>query len=143
MVHADCLEWLSRVPADSIHAVVTDPPYGHREYEISELERLHNGNRGGIWRIPPSFDGNVRAPLPRFTALDGRDREAMGSFFTEWSRLLMRALRPGAHVFVASNAFIIPILLKAMTDGGLEFRTQIIRAVKTLRGGDRPRVRTH
>lgn len=139
VVHADCLEWLSRVPESSIHAVVTDPPYGHREYQAEELERLHNGNKGGIWRIPPSFDGNVRAPLPRFTALDDKERAEMVAFFTEWSRLLLRALRPGAHVFVASNAFIVPLLLRAMMDGGLEFRTQIIREVRTLRGGDRPK----
>lgn len=139
VIHADCLDWLARVPENSIHAVVTDPPYGHREYESHELERLANGNKGGIWRIPPSFDGSVRAPLPRFTALDEKDRERMVEFFTTWSRLLLRALRPGAHVFVASNSFIVPLLLRAMMDGGLEFRTQIIREVRTLRGGDRPK----
>lgn len=139
IIHADCIDWLQRIPENSIHAVVTDPPYGHREYEAHELERLQNGNKGGIWRIPPSFDGSTRAPLPRFTALDDRDRKRMVEFFTEWSRLLLRALRPGAHVFVASNAFIVPLLLRAMMEGGLEFRTQIIREVRTLRGGDRPK----
>jgi site-specific DNA-methyltransferase (adenine-specific) len=28
ILHADCFEWLSRIPENSIHAVVTDPPYG-------------------------------------------------------------------------------------------------------------------
>jgi predicted methyltransferase len=27
IVHADCFEWLSRIPENSIHAIVTDPPY--------------------------------------------------------------------------------------------------------------------
>lgn len=138
LVHADCLEWLARVPQDSIHAILTDPPYGIREYESHELEKLSAG-RGGIWRIPPSFDGNVRAPLPRFTALDERDREKMALFFREWARLCLRALRPGAHVFVASNAYIVPLLLKSLIEGGLEFRGQMIRLVRTLRGGDRPK----
>lgn len=139
MVKADCLEWLSRVPENSLHAIVTDPPYGHREYQSKELEKLHNGNKGGIWRIPPSFDGSVRAPLPRFTALDDKDRREMVDFFTHWSQLCLRALRPGAHLFVASNAFIVPLMLRALVDGGLQFRTQIIRQVRTLRGGDRPK----
>ena len=138
LVHADCLEWLGRVPENSIHAILTDPPYGVREYESHELEKRSAG-RGGIWRIPPSFDGNVRAPLPRFTALDERDRERMALFFREWARLCCRALRPGAHVFVASNAYIVPLLLKSLIDGGLEFRGQLIRLVRTLRGGDRPK----
>ena len=28
VLHADCLEWLSRIPENSLHAIVTDPPYG-------------------------------------------------------------------------------------------------------------------
>lgn len=28
VIHADCFEWLSEVPGDSIHAIVTDPPLG-------------------------------------------------------------------------------------------------------------------
>jgi site-specific DNA-methyltransferase (adenine-specific) len=31
IVHADCFEWLSRIPENSIHAIVTDPPYGVKE----------------------------------------------------------------------------------------------------------------
>ena len=138
LVHADCLEWLGRIPANSVHAILTDPPYGVREYESCELAKRSAG-RGGVWRIPPSFDGNMRAPLPRFTALDERDRERMALFFREWARLCCRALRPGAHVFVASNAFIVPLLLKSLIEGGLEFRGQLIRLVRTLRGGDRPK----
>jgi site-specific DNA-methyltransferase (adenine-specific) len=52
---------------------VTDPPYGVKEYDFDQLEKRQNGN-GGIWRIPPSFDGCVRAPLPRFTALNDSER---------------------------------------------------------------------
>lgn len=81
----------------------------------------------------------MRAPLPRFTALDERDREKIALFFREWSRLCLRALRPGAHVFIASNAYIVPLLLKSVIEGGLEFRGQIIRLVRTLRGGDKPK----
>lgn len=137
-IRADCVEWLRLVPENSFHAVVTDPPYGVKEYEVDQLAKRANG-RGGIWRIPPSFDGHVRAPLPRFTALDDDERQAMRAFFEEWSRLTLRALRPGGHVFVATNAFIAQLLYDAIVAGGLEFRGQIIRLVRTLRGGDRPK----
>lgn len=138
IVHADCLEWLSRLPENSLHAVVTDPPYGVREYDEHELEKRASG-RGGIWRLPPSFDGSVRAPLPRFTALDAKDRKRLALFFTEWSRLTVRALRPGGHVLIATNAFIAALLYGSVVEGGLEFRGQLIRQVRTLRGGDRPK----
>jgi site-specific DNA-methyltransferase (adenine-specific) len=51
----------------------------------------------------------------------------------------MRALRPGAHVFVASNAFLSQFVFTALVEGGLEFRGEVIRLVRTLRGGDRPK----
>lgn len=138
IVHADCLEWLSRIPENSVHGIVTDPPYGVKEYDLDQLEKRAAGS-GGIWRIPPSFDGHTRAPLPRFTALDADERERMRRFFMDWARLTLRALRPGAHVFIATNAFIAQLLYAALVDGGLEFRGQVIRLVRTLRGGDRPK----
>ncbi len=138
IIHADCFEWLSRIPANSLHGIVTDPPYGVREYDERELAKRSRG-KGGVWRIPPSFDGHKRAPLPRFTALNDRDRTRLSVFFADWARLVTHALRPGGHVLIATNAYIAASLYTALIQGGLEFRGQIIRVVRTLRGGDRPK----
>ena len=64
LFHADCFDWLEEREDQSIHAVVTDPPYGLYEYSPEQQTKLRNG-KGGVWRIPPSFDGHVRSPLPR------------------------------------------------------------------------------
>lgn len=138
VVHADCIEWLSAIPANSLHAIITDPPYGVKEYESEQIEKRASGS-GGIWRIPPSFDGNTRAPLPRFTALNAHERAVLQRFFTDWARLALRALRPGGHVLLASNAYLSQLVFDALVDGGLEFRGELIRLVRTLRGGDRPK----
>jgi site-specific DNA-methyltransferase (adenine-specific) len=138
ILHADCFEWLSRIPEESLHAIVTDPPYGVKEYDPDQLEKRANGN-GGIWRIPPSFDGHKRSPLPRFTALNHKDRNRIRRYFAKWAELVLQALRPGGHIFVASNAFLSQMVFTAIADSGFEFRGQIIRFVKTLRGGDRPK----
>ncbi len=137
-IHADCFEWLSRIPAGSLHAIVTDPPYGVKEYNFEQIEKRANGN-GGIWRIPPSFDGSNRAPLPRFTALTEKERQELFRFFVEWSKVAVHALRPGGHVFIASNAFLSQLIFSALIAGGLEFRSELIRLVRTFRGGDRPK----
>lgn len=138
VVHADCFEWLGRMPESSLHAIVTDPPYGVKEYDFDQIEKRANGN-GGIWRIPPSFDGHNRAPLPRFTALNGKERRQIQQFFTEWAKCAVHALRPGAHVFIATNAFLSQLVFSALIEGGLEFRGELIRLVRTFRGGDRPK----
>lgn len=138
IIQADCFEWLERVPENSIHAVVTDPPYGVKEYEAEQLEKRSNG-KGGIWRIPPSFDGHQRAPLPRFTALTPKERDIMHEFFLEWAQKILLALRPGGHVFIASTPYLSQLVFSALVEGGLEFRGELIRLVRTLRGGDRPK----
>lgn len=138
IVNADSMEWLAKIPENSLHAIVTDPPYGIKEYDADQLHKRANG-RGGVWRIPPSFDGHTRSPLPRFTALDATERLRIFEFFREWSALTLNALRPGGHVIIATNAFICQLLYDALVDGGLEFRGQVIRLVRTLRGGDRPK----
>lgn len=136
--HADCLEWLSNAPESSIHAVVTDPPYGVKEYEVDQLEKMRTG-KGGIWRIPPSFDGNVRSPLPRFTALNAKERQQLREFFVTWGTLVNKVLLPGGTLMIASNAFLSQLVFEALIDSGLDFRGEIIRLVRTLRGGDRPK----
>jgi site-specific DNA-methyltransferase (adenine-specific) len=138
IIHADCLEWMGQVPADSLHAIVTDPPYGVKEYDFDQIEKRSNGN-GGIWRIPPSFDGSNRAPLPRFTALNQKERDLLRRFFLEWAKLAVHTLRPGGHVFIASNAFLSQLVFSSLVAGGLEFRGELIRLVRTFRGGDRPK----
>lgn len=140
LVHADCLNWLAKADENIVSAIVTDPPYGLKEYEAAQIEKLQNGNRGGIWRLPPKFDGSERAPLPRFTALSPKERLALTAFFTAWSKACLRVIRPGGHLFVASNSFLSADVFGAVIAGGWEFRGEIIRLVSTLRGGDKPKL---
>jgi len=46
---------------------------------------------------------------------------------------------PGSHIFIASNTFLSQMVFQALIDGGLEYRGTVIRLVRTLRGGDRPK----
>ncbi|MBI4184818.1 MAG: site-specific DNA-methyltransferase [Proteobacteria bacterium] len=138
LFHGDAFAWLSSAPPSSIHAVVTDPPYGLVEYSESQLRKLKAG-KGGIWRIPPSFDGCRRNPLPRFTVLTEKDRVSLRTFFAELSDPLMRALVPGAHVFIATNPLVSYLVYEPFIAAGFEKRGEIIRVVHTLRGGDRPK----
>jgi DNA modification methylase len=138
LIEADCLEWLSQQPPESIHAVVTDPPYGLIEYSAQQQAKLRRG-KGGVWRIPPSFDGARRSPLPRFTVLSPADLDRLSDFFVTWARALVPVLVPGANVVVASNPLLSYLVSSALSEGGLERRGEIVRLVMTLRGGDRPK----
>ncbi len=134
----DCFEWLQQQYPNSIHAVVTDPPYGLFEYTPEQQAKLR-ARRGGVWRIPPSFDGTARSPLPRFTVLGPQDLRTLEAFFFDWARLLIPALVPGANVLVASNPLLSFIVSGALAKAGLERRGELVRLVMTMRGGDRPK----
>jgi DNA modification methylase len=138
LIYGDCFQWLATAQTDSIEAVVTDPPYGLVEYSEIEQNKLRKG-RGGVWRIPPSFDGNKRSPLPRFTVLSREDITELERFFFAWARLLFPIVVPGAHVIVASNPLLSFVVANAVTRAGFERRGEIIRLTMTMRGGDRPK----
>jgi site-specific DNA-methyltransferase (adenine-specific) len=125
-------------PAHSFHAIVTDPPYGLKEYGEEEKRKLRRG-RGGVWRIPPAFDGFKRSPLPRFTVLEDADRDRLREFFTRFAKEAFRILVPGAHAMIATNPLLSHLLYLPMMDAGFEKRGEIIRLVTTFRGGERPK----
>jgi DNA modification methylase len=133
----DCSEWMDERQENSVHAIVTDPPYGLKEYTHGEKTKLRNGH-GGVWRIPPSFDGCKRSPLPRFTVLTESDRVRLREFFVEFARRAVRVLVPGGHLMIATNPLSHLVYLPLM-EAGFEKRGEIIRLVRTLRGGDRPK----
>lgn len=138
LVIANALDWLAAVPRDTLHGIVTDPPYGLIEYEEKDHAKLRAG-RGGVWRIPPSFDGVERSPLPRFTVLTNDDRKRLEKFFSQFARVALRALAPGAHLIIASNPLLSTATFGCFEAAGFEKRGEIIRLVQTLRGGDRPK----
>jgi site-specific DNA-methyltransferase (adenine-specific) len=138
LFEGDCFDWFQQQRENSIHAVVTDPPYGLIEYTPHQQEKLRNG-KGGIWRIPPAFDGSKRSPLPRFTVLSPQDVDELARFFLNWGHALLPVLVPGANVVVASNPLLSYVVSGALARAGLERRGEIVRLVMTMRGGDRPK----
>lgn len=138
LFQGNCIDWLREREKNSIHAVVTDPPYGLVEYTVEEQDKLRRG-KGGVWRIPPSFDGHQRSPLPRFTTLRPRDLQQLECFFFGWAQALLPALVPGAHVLVASNPLLSYLVAGAVVKAGFERRGEVIRLVMTMRGGDKPK----
>lgn len=139
LVRADCFEWLRDQRGSSVHAVVTDPPFGLIEYQDEQLRKRELG-RGGVWRIPPELDGVQRKPLPRFTVLKPQELDDLVSFFRTWGHETVRVLVPGGHLIIAGNPLLSPYVATALISAGLERRGEVIRLVRTLRGGDRPKL---
>lgn len=138
LVCGDCLQWMDAREPASVHAIVTDPPYGLKEYTDAETAKLRQG-RGGVWRVPPTLDGHVRSPLPRFTVLSQGERDGLQLFFRAFAERALRVLVPGGHVLIASNPLLSHLVYLPFVAAGFEKRGEVIRLVQTLRGGDRPK----
>lgn len=138
----DCLRWLGARPAKSVQAIVTDPPYGLKEFSPEEKEKLRK-REGGVWRIPPSYDGCERRPVPRFTVLSEEERTQLKIFFGAFAKQALRVLVPGGHVFIATNPLLSHLVYLPLIESGFEKRGEVIRLVQTLRGGDRPKNAHH
>lgn len=138
--NTDCFDWLAGRAPNSIHGVVTDPPYGLIEFSEKERGILRNGERGGIWRIPPKLNGIERDPLPRFTILTATEKIKLRDYMRDWGAALLPALVPGAHVYVAGNPMLQYLVQAGMADAGYEVRAAVMRLYVGLRGGDRPKL---
>lgn len=139
LVCGDGVAWLGARPARSVHAVVTDPPFGGREFSEAAGDRRGGGRGAGTWRSPPSFGGSRRSPSPRFTDLSPKERAALLAFFDRFARAAAHALVPGGHLIAAATPLWAHVLAAKLEGAGLEPRGTIIRLVRTLRGGDRPK----
>lgn len=138
LILGDCMREIDNLEDNSIHAVCTDPPYGIVEFSASEVAKLRAG-KGGVWRIPPKWDGCERRPLPRFTILSSAQKNEIESFFRSWAIILLPKLRPGAHVIIAGNPILQMYVQNALVKEGFENRGTILRVYHGFRGGDRPK----
>jgi DNA modification methylase len=138
LYRADCLDWMDRQSENRVHAIVTDPPYGLKEFTAGEKEKLRK-RRGGVWRIPPAFDGCKRSPVPRFTVLTESELAGLRTFFSAFAKRAYKILVPGGHLFIASSPLLSHLAYLPLMEAGFEKRSELIRLVQTLRGGDRPK----
>lgn len=138
LLKGDCLEKMEMLEADSVHAVCTDPPYGLLEFSAKEVAKLRAGS-GGVWRLPPKWDGCERRPLPRFTILTAEQKKGIEIFFRSWAEVLLPKIRPGGHILIAGNSVLQMYVQNAMVDAGYENRATIVRLYRGFRGGDRPK----
>jgi len=89
------------------------------------------GRTVGLCRVlRPSARGSARISIRASRFL---------TFLVTWGKLTKQVLRPGGHLFIATNTFLSQLVFNALTEAGLEFRGQLIRLVRTFRGGDRPK----
>jgi site-specific DNA-methyltransferase (adenine-specific) len=116
LLHGKCEDILPRMPAESVDAVVTDPPYD-----------LTSGEKGGTGEA--SLNEKHPAGRSRITTgggFMGKEWDATGVAFdpATW-RAVMRVMKPGAHLLAFGGARTWHRMVCAIEDAGFEIRDPI------------------
>ncbi len=96
LLHADSLSLLPELPADSIEAVVTDPPYG--------IDIVHEAWDGGALTNPLGFE----------------------AWTSDWAAEVLRALKPGAWLAAFGTPRTFHRLVSGVEDAGFEIRDTVL-----------------
>lgn len=135
LYHEDCLTALRAMPDASVHAVVTDPPYG-LEFMGQEWDSFVQGGGTG-WKAGQMADtqslpdGNSYkqkgfGQLPVFRGLTSQQLKTFQQFCTEWATECMRVLKDGGYLLSFGGSRTYHRMACAIEDAGFEIRDQIM-----------------
>ena len=131
--NGDCLDVLAAMPAGSVDAVVTDPPYGlgfmckawDAEFITSTIERrqMYAGDPSGQTG-PNGGYRSAAAEAGRYDlSLSGN--RGFGAWCEAWAGELLRVLKPGGHLLAFGGTRTWHRLACAIEDAGFEVRDSI------------------
>jgi hypothetical protein len=113
--HADALAALRGMPAASVHAVVTDPPYGLTEHRASDVaDAVTAWCTGDREFVPARGAGGFM----------GRDWDAFVPPPAVWDECL-RVLKPGGHMLVFAGSRTVDLMGLSIRLAGFEIRDAI------------------
>ena len=122
----DCIEVMAELDAESVDAVVCDPPYG-LEFMGKEWDSLD----GTAWRNESERDrawqesqvGSAGINARRRNAPDyGKPSAAMQEWHEAWAREALRVLKPGGHLLAFGGTRTFHRLTCGIEDAGFEVR---------------------
>jgi DNA modification methylase len=118
--HGDCLAILPTLEAESIDAIVTDPPYG-LEFMGKGWDRLTD--------IPDRDQGpRGRNAYGGWHGSPGSDPRKMQDWHEAWAREAFRVAKPGAHLLAFGGTRTYHRLASAIEDAGWEIRDTLVWA---------------
>ena len=121
MIHTgDCVEVMAVMDADSVDAIVTDPPYG-LEFMGQEWDRLW-GKPGQKPEGRVGSDGAFRRKTTAFSQHHATPSYEGGMtaqrWHTEWAAAALRVARPGAYLLAFGGTRTVHRMTCALEDAG-------------------------
>lgn len=134
ILHGDCMEQMKTLEANSVDAIVTDPPYGWRfmgkAWDGADIEKIaKQGKRPGETFV--GSDGSTRQTREYMAEAAGKydlrltANQSFQSWTELWAKEAFRVLKPGGHVLVFCGPRTYHRMASGVEDSGFEIRDQL------------------
>lgn len=117
----DCMDVIGELPANSVHAIVTDPPYG-LNFMGEDWDNFRRKNNQADSGRDDVF-GRTSSTSPAHGA--ETDGERYQEWCEDWAREVKHALKPGGHLLAFSGNRTHHRLFSGVEDAGFEIRDTI------------------
>ena len=125
LYHGDCVEVLRGLPDNSVHAIVTDPPYG-LEFMGKEWDSFKQTPQAWATRNKSEdLTGKTSSPFLAAQVNSYGAGLPFQQWCTEWATECLRVLKPGGHMLAFGGSRTWHRLAVAVEDAGFEIRDSI------------------
>ena len=131
LIAGDCREVMTSLPDNSVHAIVTDPPYG-LGFMGKEWDRFTAGDSPMRRRAEmdavntgATRQGGRQRACADYAKRQAADMRAFQAWCEEWVVECLRVLRPGGFMVAFGGTRTFHRLVCAIEDGGFEVRDML------------------
>lgn len=133
----DCFEWLAAAASDCIHVVGTNPPYGPLEYMLTQSHNFVTDEvEFGAIRL---HSAEISVSGPSLYSLYRPRATEPARLFERLGACLLRVLIRGALIYTATDPLVSNLVFELFMATGFEKRGEFIRAIQTIKVGERPK----
>ena len=126
----ECIDVLKEMKDNSIHSIVTDPPYGigfmGKEWDTFSpdhiKEKLKKDKRSGTTRIAAQRPSTAAGTYD----LSSKAVKKYQDWCYLWALECLRILKPGGHLLASNSSRMYHRMAVAIEDAGFEIRDQIM-----------------
>ena len=109
LIHGDCFKELANIDKNEIDLVITDPPYFIDKYDDK-------------WEVSGAKESDLISGIPAGMRFDPKDGIRLEHFTTEFAKLLIETMKPGAFALVFSQPRLVHRMMTGLENAGFEIR---------------------
>ncbi|MDE0040688.1 MAG: site-specific DNA-methyltransferase [Candidatus Poribacteria bacterium] len=128
IIRGDCIDWLPKIPSESVHLFLSDIPYG---IGLDDWDVFHNNTNSAYLGQSPAQRGKSGfkrrgKPIQGWNAADRDIVKDYQEWCRNWAGLVYPVMKKGASLFVFGGRRTIHRAIVALEDAGFLLRDILI-----------------